>query len=424
MSTLIITHARVGEASGLATLYVENGRFVEALSRDITACETLDLEGRLLLPGLIETHIHLDKACIMQRCQLQAGTLAEAVQQTRAAKAEFTEQDVYERGRQVLDKAILQGTTHMRTHVELDPQIGLTGFNAIRRLQADYAWAITLEICVFPQEGMLNNPGTEALLRYGLENGASVLGGCPYTDNDPLAQIDRLFELAMEYDCDLDLHLDFDLNPEGMTIEHVARCTEQHNWGGRVTVGHVTKLSTLPMETLIGLGIRLAEAGVQVTCLPSTDLFLTGREHFHNKPRGLAPLAHLHACGVTCSVSTNNIGNPFTPYGDASLVRQANLFANVSQMGTAAELLQCMGWVSSESARMLRLKDYGLTPGCNADFIVFDAASPAAVIAEISAPLMGYKHGKRTFERPQGRLLIPDDSDTCFSTDITHSTRV
>ncbi|WP_027349323.1 amidohydrolase family protein [Halotalea alkalilenta] len=407
MSALIIDNARVGHEPIPTSLYVEDGRFVEALSREVTACETLDLEGRLLLPGLIETHIHLDKACIMQRCRLQAGTLAEAVRQTSAAKAEFTEEDVYRRGAQVLDKAILQGTTHMRTHVELDPQIGLIGFNAIRRLQADYAWAITLDICVFPQEGMLNNPGTEELLRFGLENGATVLGGCPYTDSDPLGQIERLFELAVEYGCDLDLHLDFDLNPEGMTVAHVARCTEQHDWGGRVTIGHVTKLSALPRETLIPLGIRLAEAGVQVTCLPSTDLFLMGREHFHDKPRGLAPLAHLHACGVTCSVSTNNIGNPFTPYGDASLVRQANLFANVSQMGTEPELLQCLAWVSSESARMLRLPDYGLTPGCHADFIVFDAPSPAAVIGEISMPLMGYKRGKRTFERPQGRLLLP-----------------
>jgi cytosine deaminase len=174
-----------------------------------------------------------------------------------------------------------------------------------------------------------------------------------------------------------------------------------------VTVGHATKLSTLAKEPLTALGLQLAEAGVQVTCLPSTDLFLMGREAFHNKPRGLAPLAQLHACGVTCSVSTNNIGNPFTPYGDASLIRQANLFANVSQMGTVPELLQCLAWVSSESARLLRLTDYGLTPGCRADFIVFDAPSPAAVIAGIEAPLMGYKGGKQTFSRPAGTLVRP-----------------
>ena len=405
MSALTLINARLGaDARALQTLYVEDGRFASAPG---AGAETLDLQGKLLLPGLVETHIHLDKACIMQRCQLSEGTLAEAIAQTRAAKADFSEADVYERGAQVLDKAIAQGTTHMRTHVEIDPQIGLTGFNAVRRLQADYAWAISLEICVFPQEGLLNNPGTEALLCEALALGAEVLGGCPYTDAEPSAQIRRLFELAVEFDRDLDLHLDFDLNPEGMTIGEVIRCTRQHGWGGRVTIGHVTKLSALPRDTLLAVAESLAEAGVQVTCLPSTDLFLTGREHFHNRPRGLAPLQHLHACGVTCSLSTNNIGNPFTPYGDASLVRQANLFANVSQLATEAELLRCLSWVSSESARLLRLPDYGLTPGCRADFIVFDAPSPAAVVAEISPPLMGYKAGRKTFERAQPRLLRP-----------------
>jgi len=405
MSALKIINARLGSDHRVTELFVENGYFVDRFSATVSPWQTLDLQGRLILPGLIESHIHLDKACIMQRCHLQEGTLAEAVAQTRAAKAEFTEDDVYQRGAQVLDKAIVQGTTHMRTHVELDPQIGLTGFNAIRRLQADYAWAISLEICVFPQEGLLNNPGTEALLCQALESGATVLGGCPYMDSDPHGQIQRLFELAVRYDCDLDLHLDFDLNSEGMTVMEVARCTQLHGWGGRVTIGHATKLSTLPREPLTVLALHLAKAGVQVTCLPSTDLFLLGREAFHNKPRGLAPLAHLHACGVRCSVSTNNIGNPFTPYGDASLIRQANLFANVSQMGTVAELLQCLAWVSSESAALLRLKDYGVRPGCRADFIVFDAPSPAAVIAEISAPLMGFKGGRQTFSRPAATLM-------------------
>jgi len=405
MSALKIINARIADERGNTTLHVENGYFVAAFGKDTHHWQTLDLQGQLMMPGLIETHLHLDKACIMQRCQLREGTLAEAVAQTRAAKAEFTEDDVYRRGAQVLDKAIVQGTTHIRTHVELDPQIGLTGFNAIRSLQADYAWAISLEICVFPQEGLLNNPGTEALLCQALESGASVLGGCPYMDSDPIGQIRRLFELAVRYDCDLDLHLDFDLNPEGMTVMEVARCTQLHGWGGRVTIGHATKLSALPKEPLTVLGLHLAKVGVQVTCLPGTDLFLMGREAFHNKPRGLAPLAHLHACGVTCSVSTNNIGNPFTPYGDASLIRQANLFANVSQMGTAAQLRQCLAWVSSEAARMLRLADYGLLPGCRADFIVFDAPSPAAVIAEISAPVMGFKGGLQTFSRPAATLM-------------------
>ncbi len=402
MNNLQLINVRVGEDPAPTRLLIEDGHFVERLRQP---APTLDLGGRLVLPGLVETHIHLDKACILSRCHLHQGTLAEAIAQTRLAKADFTEADIYTRGAAVLEQAIIQGTTHMRTHLEIDPGIGLTGLRAVRRLQADYAWAVTLEICVFPQEGMLDNPGTEALLCQALDEGAEVLGGCPYTDSDPQAQIRRLFELAVAYDRDLDLHLDFDLQVAGMTLGEVIRCTLQHGWQGRVTVGHVTKLSALPQPELLAMGRALAEAGVQVTCLPATDLFLTGRDRFHDKPRGVAPLAQLHQCGVTCSLSSNNIGNPFTPYGDASLVRQANLYANVAQLGTSQELLLCLGWISRTSARLLRLERYGLEPGCRADFVVFDVPSPAEVIGRIAPPLMGFKHGRQTFVRPTAELL-------------------
>ena len=325
MTSLRFTNLRLPDTPDTITeLQVKDGRFVTALDNPAEA-PVVDLKGHLVLPGLIETHIHLDKACIMDRCQLKDGTLEEAVSSTSAAKAGFTEEDVYNRGARLLEQAITQGTTYMRTHVELDPIIGLTGFRAIQRLQQDYAWALGLEICVFPQEGLLSNPGTEELLCEALENGATVLGGCPYMDSDPLGQIRRLFELAERYDCDLDMHLDFDLNPDGMTIPEVIRCTREAGWQNRVTIGHVTKLSALPPEVFEETARALADAGVQVTALPSTDLFLKGRDATHNVPRGVAPLPRLHACGVTCSLSTNNVGNPFTPFGDASLIRQANL---------------------------------------------------------------------------------------------------
>lgn len=408
MTSILFKNLRLPDQPAIITeLRVEHGKFVESFTDEAALPSEIDLGGHLVLPGLIETHIHLDKACIMNRCELNEGTLAEAVAKTSAAKADFTEADVYRRGAALLEKAIFQGTTHMRTHVELDPGIGLTGFRAIQRLQHDYAWALGLEICVFPQEGLLNNPGTEALLCEALETGATVLGGCPYMDSDPAAQIRRLFELAARYDCDLDLHLDFDLNPDGMTIPEVICCTKESGWQNRVTIGHVTKLSALPPEVFEEIARALAEAGVQVTALPSTDLFLNGRDATHNVPRGVAPLPRLHDCGVTCSLSTNNVGNPFTPFGDASLIRQANLLANVCHQGTPTELARCLAWISEESARLLRLENYGLAPGCHADFIVLDADTPSAVIAELGQPLMAFKKGRQSFERVPASLLSP-----------------
>lgn len=405
MSNLTLRNARLATApDDLTDLYIDDGRFSFS---PVAGAPELDLQGKLVLPGLIETHLHLDKACILHRCHLHEGTLGEAIRETAAAKAGFTGEDVYRRGARVLDMAIVQGTTHIRTHVEIDPVIGLTGFNAIKQLREDYRWALDLEICVFPQEGMLNNPGTEALLLQALDEGADLLGGCPYTDSDADAQIARLFEIAVARDIDLDFHLDFDLDGSWMSLPEVCRQTEAHQWQGRVTAGHVTKLSMLPPAELEALANTVARSGVQITALPSTDLFLTGRDYSHGRPRGVAPLMSLHRHGVTCSISSNNIGNPFTPYGDASLVRQANLFANVTQLGTEAELVQCLAWISAESARLLGLQGYGLTPGCSADFIVVDAADSADVIASVAQPLMGFKRGRQTFAREQPVTFRP-----------------
>lgn len=405
MTALIINNARASLNGALKTLYVENGYFVTDIANKSSA-ETLDIKGKLLLPGLIETHIHLDKACILQRCQVVKGDLKEAIEQTSNAKSSFSQEDVYQRGKSVLRQAILNGTSYLRTHVEVDPEIGLTSFFAIKRLKQEFSHALDIQICVFPQEGLLNNPGTEALLCQALELGAEVLGGCPYTDSDPKGQIERLFKMAQQYDVDLDFHLDFDLNPDEMMLPFLIEQTHKNNWHNRVTAGHVTKLSAIPVEQLNKIAHQLAHAGISITSLPSTDLFLSGRDISHLQPRGVAPLKPLRSAGVCCSVSTNNIGNPFTPYGDASLIRQANLYANIAQLASIADLSACFDWISFDAANILGLKHYGTDVGCKADFIVIDAQSVDEIIAKIKQPELGYKSGVCTFKRPNPILLF------------------
>ena len=104
----------------------------------------------MVTSGFVESHIHLDKSCILERCQSNKGDLDEAIQEAAKAKAEFTVEDVYERGKRTLEKCIVNGTTHMRTHLEVDPVIGLIGLEGIKTLIDDYKWAMDIEICVFP----------------------------------------------------------------------------------------------------------------------------------------------------------------------------------------------------------------------------------------------------------------------------------
>jgi cytosine deaminase len=365
------------------------------------------LDGYLVLPGLVETHIHLDKSCIIDRCSIVAGTLQEAIAETARAKAAFTEADIETRARGTLEKAILAGTQFMRTHVEIDPRIGLKGFNVLGRLKRDYAWALDLQLCVFPQEGLINDPGTEELLVAACKQGADLIGGCPYADTHPSEHIAHIFALARRFDLDIDFHLDFDLDPSWMHLDEVMRQTHAHHYGGRVAVGHVTKLSAIPPDAQGEMARRLADAGIALTVLPATDLFLMGREASHNVPRGVTRADRFLDSGVTCSLATNNVLNPFTPFGDACLVRMANLYANIAQLGRPDELARCLDMITGSAARLMNLADYGVAVGNPADLIALPCTSGRAAIAEIAWPLWGLKRGQRTFFNPPGQLLKP-----------------
>jgi cytosine deaminase len=367
----------------------------------------LDAAGSLVIPGMIETHIHLDKTCIMDRCRIEEGTVAEAVRETASAKRGFTVEDVYARGKRTLERCITQGTMRMRTHVELDPGIGMIGFEAVDQLARDYAWAMDLELCVFPQEGLTNNPGTEELLIEGLRRGARAIGAVPYFDTDPRAQIDRIFAIARDFDAEIDMHLDLAETTQGMQIEYVCRKTEEFGWGGRVAVGHVTQMSLLAPERFGAIAKQLASAGVAVTILPSTDLHLMGRSHDHAVPRGVVPAEPLRKAGVTCSISTNNVLNPFTPYGDGSLIRMANLYANVCHVSRPADLAGCLDMITGAAAKLMRLEDYGIKVGGPADLVCVDANNPADAVATLAQPLWGIKRGRASFTRPRPQIHQP-----------------
>ena len=406
---LILRNALIAgeESKPPVDIGIDGGR-IAAIEAGLAAeGEEIDIGGRLVSPGFIETHIHLDKSCLLDRCKSVQGTLEEAISEVAKAKRSFQPEEVRERAVKTLEKCILQGTTHMRTHLEVDPVVGLRSLDGIQPLIDEYKWAIDLEICVFPQEGLLNNPGTDALMIEGLKRGCHVVGGAPYTDSDPPGQIDRLFEMAREFDVDLDMHLDFGNTPEGMTIEHVCDRTEEFGYGGRVTVGHMTQLSTLEVPEFERITRRLADAGVAVTVLPSTDLYLMGRHQDHDVLRGVVPVHKMLHHGVNCNLSSNNVLNPFTPFGDCSLIRMANLYANICQVGQIDDTIACFDMVTRRSAELLNLDDYGIEVGKSADLVVIDNKDRQSVVAELSQPLMGIKRGHVTFRREPARLIRP-----------------
>jgi len=406
---LIVKNVRLVTAPGAppVDIAVADGR-IGAIGPNLTGdAETYDAGGRLACGGLIETHIHLDKSRIIDRCPLPEGRRVNPVTTVAPLKPAMTAEDIYARAEKTLKECLVNGATRMRTQVEIDPAMGLRGFGAINALAAAYKWAIDIEPCVFPQDGLTNYPGTEELLVEALKAGAPVLGAAPRYDSDPTAQVDRIFALAREYDVPLDLHLDVGDSTEHMDVRRVLELTEQYKLGGRVVVGHMAKLSLMPPADSAVMARRLADAGIAVTVLPATDLYLMGRDRDHDVRRGVADVNHLHANGVTCSLSSNNILNPATPYGDCSLIRIANLHANILQVVGATKLRELFLMLSEHSARLLNLTDYGLQVGNPADIVIIDATTPEQAVAEIRPPLAVWKRGRRTVTRHSPELHRP-----------------
>ena len=402
---LLLRNARISQRSDVIDIAIRDGLIVEMRPEiRCDAVEEEDLDGKFAFSGFVDSHIHLDKACILERCSICEGTLDEAVRETARAKAGFSEEDVYARASALVRQAIVHGTNRMRTFVEIDPRAGMRSFEAIKRVRERYAFAIDIEICAFAQEGLTQEPETEDMLDEALRAGADLIGGCPYTDHRPEEHVRRIFALAKRHDVDVDFHLDFHLDPAKTDLPAVIEATRANGYAGRVTIGHVTNLSTLDPADRSTVGRKIAEAGIALTVLPATDLFLMGHGHVSNIPRGIAPAHLLSADGVRTAIATNNVLNPFTPFGDASLARMANLYANVMQLSRDADIGHVFQMVSGEAAAIMRVQ-YGLRVGGPADIVVLDATDPLIAVRSSAATLAGWKAGRKTFVRPKARIL-------------------
>ncbi|HEY5867560.1 MAG TPA: amidohydrolase family protein [Candidatus Tectomicrobia bacterium] len=408
---LIIRNARLagaGSENPPVDIGVRNGLIV-AVEPHLTA-EGPEHEagGKLVSPGLIESHFHLDKARSLDRVPLQPDRMIrDHMERTAAIKQTFTPEEMYARAQATLEQCLLHGVTHMRTQVEVDPNVGLLGFEVIEQLRKDYAWAIDIQPCVFLQEGWTDVPGADENLVACLDRGAPVVGGGIRYDKDGPGQIRRVFALAQHYDIDVDFHLDGGYDVQHLDYPQVCDLTDRMRWQGRVAFGHGSKFSCLPVTVQAAIGQRLGASGVSLAVLPATDLFNAGRHMEHSVMRGVTDAHTLIAHGANCTLSTNNVLNAFTPYGDCSLTRIANLYANVVQRYGPQDLDVCFEMITERAAQVMRLGDYGIAVGKAADLVVWDAARSCDIIATCALPLAGFKRGRRIFSRALPTLHRP-----------------
>jgi cytosine deaminase len=375
---ILIKNVALPDTEGLRDIGIAEGRFVD-IQRDLSlpAALTLDADGRMAVPGFVEPHIHLDKALISERAPVnRSGTLDEAIRILWEIKRNYTVDEIADRASRVLTRAIDNGISRLRTHVDVDPIGGTRPAEGVLRARDRFRDLIDIQIVAFPQEGIVKSPGTELLMRQVMELGADVVGGMPFNEASPQdsrRHIEIVFDIARAFDADIDMHVDETDDPQARTLEVLAELTISRGWQGRVTASHTCALAGYPRDYADRIIARLSEANVNMIANPATNLMLQGRLDDYPKRRGVTQVKELLAAGVNVACGQDCMHDTFYPFGQNDPLEIAFLLCHASHMSQPAEILTVMDMVTGNGAKALRVPDFGVAIGGVADLVVLDA---------------------------------------------------
>jgi cytosine/creatinine deaminase len=179
---LVIKNAGLLGRAGRWNIFIVGGTIVKIVNADVNDvsliaqdCCVLDASSKLVLPGFVDAHVHLDKCYLLDRCQAIRGDFSEAMSETLAAKKTFSSEDVRNRAKRLIENEISFGTTLMRTHVEVDPIIGFLSLRVILALRKEYENLITIQVAVFAQEGITNQRGQREMIWEALQMGTNCI---------------------------------------------------------------------------------------------------------------------------------------------------------------------------------------------------------------------------------------------------------
>lgn len=392
---LVVRHARIDGQFKLSDIAIEDGRIVEIGDRvEESGEEEIDAKGRLASPGFVDAHMHLDKALLGQETPNVSGTLREALKIMGRKKSEFTVDAVKERAGRVVEMAVRNGTTAIRTHVDVDPLVGLTGLMALIQAREEYSDLADIQIVAFPQEGINNVEGAEELLKEAMEMGADIVGGIPAIDPDLQLHIDKVFSIARDFSVDIDMHIDESDDPKDLTLEYYAEKAIEEGYPGNMTAGHCCSLAAVDDATARRVIGKVGEAGINVVALPSTNLYLQGRGDGYPIRRGITRVRELLDAGVNVLYASDNVRDSFNPFGNGNMLELALILAHGAQMGGMGDLETIFRMGTVNAARAVGImEDYGLEEGKKADIVILDAENPQEAIIGQAKALYVIKNG-------------------------------
>ena len=345
---------------------------------------TEDGRGALAIPGLVEAHTHLDKSLWgMGWRKHQAGPLLiDKIETERRLKKEWQIDPARQSARQLV-QSLRMGSTHIRTHIDVDDAVGLAGVEGVLATKQHYADVMDIQTVAFPQSGILVRSGVADLMRDAMRLGCDVVGGLDPCgiDRDPKAHLDVVFGLAQQFGKPVDIHL-HELGRLGaFSMELIIERTRALGMQGAVTVSHAfclgdpdQALVTPLMEAIAALDIAIMSTGSPSSPVP--------------------PLARLVDMGVRFCAGSDGIRDTWGPYGNADMLERAKILGLRNNLRHDAQVEMALGVVTTGGAAMMRLEHYGMTPGCQADLVLLDGETLTEAVVSHTARRLVVKRGK------------------------------
>ncbi len=303
---LLIRSARLHRSRETVDIAIQDGKFARiAESISEGANREIDAGGRLVSAPFIDAHVHLDAVLTVGQPRYNnTGTLLEGIQIWSERKPSLTREDVKRRVLEEISWEVAQGTLFIRSHVDVcDPE--LTALRALLEVREEVRDICDLQLVAFPQDGILSFPHGRELMRRAMELGCDVVGGIPHyewTRDMGVEEVHYVFQLAKEFNRNIDCHCDETDDPHSRFTEVMAADTLEQGWQGRVTASHCTAMHSYDNAYAFKLIRLLARAQVNIVANPFDNVVLQGRFDTYPKRRGIARVKELLASGVNVAL--------------------------------------------------------------------------------------------------------------------------
>ncbi|EIJ80425.1 amidohydrolase [Bacillus methanolicus PB1] len=369
-----------------------------SLSPPPTSLKTIDCQGSVLLPSFIDAHMHLDKACSLNKVANHSGTLEEAILNYRQQSPFFSVEEIEYRAIKTALNALSHGTAAIRTHVNFEVALGEdVVFRALEAvLRAREKLKPYIDIQIFPMFSWPDDSSKRKLewIEEAINMGVDGIGGAPHLAVDPEKEIDFLFDLAEKHDKPIDLHADESDDPNVCTLDYIIQKTVEHQFQNRVVVGHLCSLAPMEHEKALLLIDRMAEAEIGAVTLPGANMYLQGRFDSGIVRRGVTRINEILQRGVTLAAASDNVNDPFHPFGKADLLQIGLLTAYAAHLGSNAGQKQVIKMITEEPAKLLHINNHGVQQGSKASFVILRAGSIEEIFTNLPSERYVFHKGR------------------------------